>query len=506
MTAMLQDGLTANAVRAPDAQALVAPDACATYGELDALANRIARTLMERGVKLGDRLGIWFEKSTVSVACMHAALRLGSAYVPVDPLMPVDRANAILSDCGMAMVVTSSSRIAALSDAGYVFQDALCVDTADWQLVLEQSSEPLSEPERDQDRLAYILYTSGSTGTPKGVCISHRNALAFVDWAVATAGLTPQDRLSNHASFHFDLSVLDLYGAFAVGACVVLLPDTYSFNPVKLVDVLVEEQISVWYSVPSVLILMMEKGGLLERHELKEVSLRLIFFAGEPFPIQKLRPLCGALAKVRFLNLYGPTETNVCTAYEVYEIPSDQLSPVPIGGAASGDKVWAQTAEDKHAEIGEEGELIVDGPTVMLGYWGHEPQGARPYATGDIVRRIAEDCYDYIGRRDAMLKVRGFRIEAGDIEAALLDHLAIADCAVTTRGSGLDAKLVACLVLKDDAKRPGLLSIKSHIAARLPRYMIVDSLCILDALPRNRNGKTDRRQIAELATKLYQEK
>jgi len=496
---MLQDGLVNGAARTPDAPALVAPDGRMSYCELDALANRLARAFTQRGVKIGDRVGIWFEKSAVTVAAMHAALRLGAAYVPVDPLMPVDRVRTILTDCEVAVTVTSAARLATLSVSGYESASAIRVDTEEWSDVLGQSAEPLLEPERDAGRLAYILYTSGSTGTPKGVCISHRNALAFVDWAVATAGLTPQDRLSNHASFHFDLSVFDLYGAFAAGACVVLLPDAHSFVPTKLVETLIEERISVWYSVPSVLILMVEKAGLLNRPDLSDLPLRLIFFAGEPFPIHKLRPLRQALANVRFLNLYGPTETNVCTAYEVHDIPQDRQHPVPIGSSVSGNMVWAETAGGRRAEIGEEGELIVDGPTVMLGYWGRESQGAKPYATGDIVRRISEDCYDYIGRRDAMLKVRGYRIESGDIEAALRNHPAIEDCAVTTRGSGIETKLVACLVLKNGAQRPGLLSIKAYIAARLPRYMIVDTLCVLEDIPKNRNGKTDRRKLAELA-------
>ena len=142
---------------------------------------------------------------------------------------------------------------------------------------------------------------------------------------------------------------------------------------------------------------------------------------------------------------------------------------------------------------------MVEGPTVMLGYWGCAPHGNKPYATGDIVRRVDEDCYEYIGRNDEMLKVRGYRIEAGDVEAALNDHPAIDECAVTVRGNGLEARLIAYLVCRRDAARPSLLAIKSHVAQRLPRYMIVDNIRFLDALPRNRNGKVDRRKLAELA-------
>ena len=496
---MLHDGLIGHAATAPDSDAIVAADGQLSYGELDALANRIARSLLQRGVGPGDRVGIWMEKSTVAVATMHAALRLGAAYVPVDPMMPEARAGFILSDCQVRTVVTSSERLDRLARASFSPPSALCVGADEWQQVLAQNAEALPSSGEDPDRLAYILYPSGSTGKPKGVCISHANALAFVDWAVETAGLTHADRLSNHAPFHFDLSVFDLYGAFAAGACVVLLPDSHSFAPLKLVEALVEERISVWYSVPSVLILMVEAGGLLDHPALPNLPLRLIFFAGEPFPIQSLRPLRQALGHVRFLNLYGPTETNVCTAYEVHGIDPLRSTPVPIGSAASGDRVWAQTPDGNVAEVGEEGELFVEGPTVMLGYWGLPPHGKGPYATGDLVRRVDADNFEYLGRRDQMLKVRGHRIEAGEIEAALRAHPAIAHCAVITSGQGLAKRLVACLVCHEGYKRPGLLAIKAHLAARVPRYMIVDRLCFFEALPCNRNGKTDRRAIADLA-------
>lgn len=499
---MLQDGLIASAARAPTADAVVAPEGRASYGALDALANRIARYLQGEGVVAGDRVALWLEKSVASVAAMQAVLRLGAAYVPVDPMAPLERARVILEDCAVRAIVSTSGRLARLEPAGFPQAVTVAADGSDWNDLLALSADPLPPVVEAPGSLAYILYTSGSTGTPKGVCVSHAGALAFVDWAIAAAGLGLDDRLANHAPFHFDLSVFDLYGAFATGACVVLLPDHAAFVPSGLVDAVVGERISVWYSVPSALILMSERGGL---HALRDSSLRVIFFAGEPFPIHQLRPLRAALPHVRFLNLYGPTETNVCTAHEVGEIAPASTSPVPIGGAVCGNRVWAQTAEGGIAEIGEEGELIVDGPTVMLGYWGRDAQAGQPYATGDIVRRLDADSYLYLGRQDGMLKVRGYRIGAGEVEAALVRHPAVRECAVTTRGSGLAAKLVACLVCEPDGRRPTLLSVKAHLAQHVPRYMIVDSLAFLDSMPRNRNGKLDRRHLAALVTTQEQD-
>ena len=311
---------------------------------LDALANRMAHALAALGVRSGDRVGLWLDKSTAAIGGMHAAMRLGAAYVPLDPLMPAQRVQTILNDCNVRVVISNTARLDDLARADFTASTPMAVDGENWDRVQTLPAEPPYAPPGDPERLAFILYTSGSTGAPKGVCISHNNAQAFVDWATSATGLGSHDRLSNHAPFHFDLSVFDHFGALSAGACVVLLPDMHSYSPTYLIETLVKERISVWYSVPSVLVLMMEKGGLLEDHNLRALSLRVVFFAGECFPIHKLRPLRQALPDVRFFNLYGPTETNVCTAYEVHDIAPDRLTSVPIGGGVSGDRVLGQKA------------------------------------------------------------------------------------------------------------------------------------------------------------------
>jgi amino acid adenylation domain-containing protein len=372
---------------------------------------------------------------------------------------------------------------------------SFCIDGAGqglgWNDLFSFSDAPLEGVKIGDDDLAYILYTSGSTGKPKGVCISNRNALAFIDWATEELNATSTDRFSNHAPFHFDLSVLDLYSAFRAGAAVCLIPDGMSYVPKKLVSFILREKITIWYSVPSVLILMMEQGGLLD---LQDLPFRAILFAGEPFPIKHLRRLYEHWSELRFLNLYGPTETNVCTFYELEGTELNRLKPVPIGRACSGDRVWAVKSDGMEAKPGEEGELMVSGPTVMLGYWGKTPHNGKPYATGDLVRLEENGNYEYLGRRDHMVKVRGHRVELGDIEAALAEHPKLDDVVVVVADSGMDARLIAFVKSTGNGK-PTLLDVKRHCAERLPRYMIVDDVSFLNEIPRTRNGKIDRLRL-----------
>jgi acyl-coenzyme A synthetase/AMP-(fatty) acid ligase len=289
--------------------------------------------------------------------------------------------------------------------------------------------------------------------------------------------------------------VLDLYVTFYAGATTYLIPDEISYIPHHLVTLLVQEEITIWYSVPSVLILMMEHAELLQ---VSSPALRAILFAGEPFPIKQLRQLYQQYSLgVRFLNLYGPTETNVCTYYEVTQLPESWNKAVPIGKACSGNRTWVQKEDGTHAELDEEGELIVVGPTVMIGYWGQPVHGEKPYATGDLVHVQNDGNYVYIGRRDQMVKVRGRRIELGDIETTLEEHPAIHKAAVTVTGTGLNARLVAFIVCTNGSD-PSLLAIKRHCAERLPRYMIVDEVRTIPELPLTRNGKLDRLSLSTI--------
>lgn len=468
------------AAAAPDHLAVVGPSSSYTYGELNNRANAVAARLRDLGIDPGDRVVIWAEKSPEMVAAMQAVLRLGAAYVPADRNVPERRVAAMARDCRASAIVTGAELMPQLSE------DLPGIRIQDLHEEIEPPPTPVNETV-DADTLAYILYTSGSTGRPKGVCISHRNAAAFVDWAVAELKATSDDRFANHAPLTFDLSVLDLYAAFSSGASVHLIPNELAYAPRQLVDFLYQERISVWYSVPSALALMMRAGGMLDRTAPE--YLRAVLFAGEPFAIDQVRLLAGWTG-ARLLNLYGPTETNVCTFHLVDPEDLRRDRPVPIGTACSGDRVWAQRSDGAVAEPGEEGELLVDGPTVMLGYWGQSGHHG-PYHTGDVVRTLADGTFEYVGRRDHMVKVRGHRVELGEVEAALSAHPDVAEAVAAVVGHGMDARLVA-FVLPHSGREPGVLALKRHSAERLPRYMVFDEVHTVAQLPRTRNGKIDR--------------
>jgi amino acid adenylation domain-containing protein len=488
---MLGDRVTRAAARRPNALAVRGPDGDLSYADLEAMANRVARLLSRAGIGPGDRVGIWLPKSAIAVAAMQAVLRLGAAYVPVDVLSPPARAATVLRDCGVrALIAPKDAAVGILDGIDGVF--FLPAEDLSREALASTSSDPIPKPTIRPDDLAYILYTSGSTGRPKGVCISHANAIAFVDWAVDAIEATASDRFSSHAPFHFDLSVLDLYAAFAVGAAVCLVPEGAAYAAEHLVRFIRDEQITVWYSVPSAITLMMEHGGLLMA---QPDSLRVLLFAGEPFPMKHVRRLREAWPEIVMWNLYGPTETNVCTAYQV-ESPIDSTwTSIPIGRAVSGNRVWAKTGDGAEAQIGQDGELMVQGPTVFPGYWGQPPRSGEAYGTGDVVRLGADGQYYFLGRRDNMVKVRGHRIELAEIEAALLHHAAVRDAAAVVVGEGLSARLVVFLAIGQHAA-PTLLEVKRLCARNLPRYMIPDDAVSMVELPRNRNGKLDRAALA----------
>jgi amino acid adenylation domain-containing protein len=382
-----------------------------------------------------------------------------------------------------------------------------------WTAVAGESAEPLAEELAIETDLAYILYTSGSTGTPKGVMISHRNSLTFVDWAAAAAGLSEQDRVCSPAPLTFDLSVFDIFATCRAAACLTVLPEGAATFPVSIARFMEAERISVWYSVPSVLTLLANYGGL-QQSALPD--LRVVVFAGEVFPPKHLARLIAELPHPRYLNWYGPTETNVCTAYEVPSGWAD-AQPAPIGKACANTEVFAVTSEGRQVSgPGEEGELYVRGPSLMRGYWGQPAKTSEVlvrnpfqaeydeivYRTGDLVTLEPDGNFAYLGRRDSMVKVRGYRVELGEVEATLYRHPAIREAAVLPVPDELLGSRLRAVVTADGGSNLTRENVLDHCRRWLPSYMVPDIVEFREEMPRTSTGKVDRAGLAQEQNEL----
>ncbi len=485
-----------------------------TYRQLDAAANRIAHQLARLDVRPGDRVGLCLEKSAESLACLYGVLKAGAAYVPLAPDGPAARLAGLVRHARIRVLLSGieqAQQWLALVGPDSPVEYLVCVNgPADGTHELsgatvlgmaDLTGQPDSRPALavDPDNVAYILYTSGSTGAPKGVILTHRNALSFVDWAVGEFALTRRDRLSNHAPLHFDLTVFDLFAAASVAAAVVVVPKEVAMFPAELAAFVRAKNITVWYSVPAAVHMLASRGGL-GPGELP--GLRLVLFAGEVFPMDQLRQALSAFPEAEFYNLYGPTETNVCTFYRVARPLEAGRTSIPIGQPIDGVELFCLADDGRPAGISERGELWVSGSTVMRGYLDdpertaavlRAPDLGRPeviaYRTGDLTSRDEVGLWHFFGRRDSQIKSRGYRIELGEIEANLNTHPLILECAVipvpdVSYGNRIKAYVVTAKAVSANA-------LNAYLRKFLPGYMVPSSYDHVAALPRTSTGKVD---------------
>jgi amino acid adenylation domain-containing protein len=514
--------LTASAERNPARVAVSDRGRTLTYSELEAQANRLASLLAEKGVRKGDRVGLYLDKSLESLIGIYGTLKAGGVYVPFDPQAPTSRLAYIAANAGIRVLLTGKEKedrwdellagtpgiefLVVLNAAESAVADPQAPVVLLAEAALASAPQTLPNITQSPSDLAYILYTSGSTGEPKGVMLSHENALAFVDPAVKEFSITSEDRLSSHAPLHFDLSVFDLYAAAEAGAAVILVPPTTAMFPAELARFISEESISVWYSVPSALTLLVTRGALQPG---AFPQLRTILFAGEVFPMKYLLRLMDLLPHVLFHNLYGPTETNVCTWYEVPRFPDGGApATIPIGRAIPNVDAYSVDDRGEPVGLGEVGELYVAGPTVMHGYWGDpertsnalfEQGGSRVYRTGDLVQEGADGNFLFLGRRDAQIKSRGYRIELGEIETALYEHPLVAECAVVAMPDELVTNRIKAVVsTRSPVEEADLIE---HCRSRLPRYMIPELFEFRAELPKSSTGKIARKLLQDGAVR-----
>jgi amino acid adenylation domain-containing protein len=382
----------------------------------------------------------------------------------------------------------------------------LSYNDACWTDVVEDDAPAPFWPPRSEGDVAYVLFTSGSTGRPKGVVLSHRNALSFLDWCQYTFGpCGNNERFGSHAPLHFDLSVFDLFAACRNASTLVLISENLGKDPGRLGDFLATRRISVWYSAPSILALLIEHSRLVRR---VFTAPRLALFAGEVCPVTVLRKLRGIWPVAAIWNLYGPTETNVCTAYPIPAvIPPDRTVPYPIGQVCAPHRTRVVNEAEHDISAGTVGELLISGPGVMRGYFDEHALTSAAflvedetywYRTGDLVCDDGTGCFNFHGRRDRMIKKRGYRIELDEIESALYRHDGVDRAGVVAQANDDGVLITAFVALKPSLKK-SVIAMKRHCTNFLPLYMIPDIFTFVDNLPATSTNKLDYQRLKSLA-------
>jgi amino acid adenylation domain-containing protein len=523
VTRLLQDWVSAQAQRSPDSVAVVLRDQTLTYGELDQLSNRLARLLKSAGCQKGDRVAFAIPKSPTALVAVIGILKADCIHVPIDTASPAARVAKILQSsdprCILAVEATSkllNELIALRPDEqlpGVGWMDGLPKDHEGVTSIFNRadlescSSAPLACQNSSAD-IAHILYTSGSTGDPKGVVITHANIIHFVEWATRYFRMDSSDRVSGHPPLHFDLATFDIFGAFSVGAQLHLVPPDLVPMPNEIADFIRVSRLTQWFSVPSVLHYM-AKFDVVKFQDFP--SLKRLLWCGEVFPTPALIYWMKRLPRVTFTNLYGPTEATIASSYHTIPIcPAEDDAPIPIGTACDGEELLVLDEHLQPTPQGAVGDLYIRGVGLSPGYWRDPektaraflPYGAdgsdRIYKTGDLAHIGSDGLVYFMGRSDSQIKSRGHRIELGEVEAALNTLEELKECAVIAMPTeGFEGTLICSAYVPQDTE-PTHSSVRSKLSRLLPSYMLPARWMRLEELPKNANGKIDRRQIREL--------
>jgi amino acid adenylation domain-containing protein len=481
------------AVRRPDSLALTFGERSLTYGDLNARANRLAHRLVRAGAAAESMIAVCLPRSIELVTAIVAVLKAGAAYLPLDPRQPFERLAYMAQDAACRVVVTDAARSADFAEL------AFRVVIAD-----DDPAESAANPDVDTagEALAYCIYTSGSTGRPKGVQVTHDSLAQLFDATDHWYGFSEADVWTLFHSAAFDFSVWELWGALAHGGRLVVVPYDVSRSPEEFVELLARERVTVLNQTPSAFLQLIQAEALRGSNGLD--ALRLVIFGGERLDVRTLAPWFERHAShPRLVNMYGITETTVHVTYRPIEPDAAAGgSPSPIGDAIPDQAVYLLDRDLREVAAGE---IYVGGARLSRGYLNRrgltaerflpDPfsriPGARMYRSGDLGRRLPDGGIEYLGRIDHQVKVRGFRIETGEIEAALRGHPAVRDAAVVPHYQAGETVLVGYVVV-DASSETGEAKLRKYLVAHLPEYMIPARLATLERFPLNLNGKLDR--------------
>jgi amino acid adenylation domain-containing protein len=500
---LLHEGFLASTLTQPDAPAVISTERTLSYAELDTLSNQLAQQLAAAGAEPNQLIGVVMQKGWEQVVAVLGILKAGAAYLPIDAAMPTERLHYLLEFGEVQLAVTQRCQDAAIDWPANVQRFSV----SDSDLANEPDELPQTERPVTQADIAYVIFTSGSTGLPKGVVIDHRGALNTCVDVNTRFNVQSGDRVLALSSLSFDLSVYDIFGLLAAGGAIVM-PDAAGMrDPSHWAQLVAQHRVTIWNTVPALMGLLTEYAE--QKAEPLIDSLRVVMMSGDWIPV-KLPDRIRALTDADINSLGGATEASIWSIiYPIGQVPEHWTS-IPYGKPMVNQTFHVLNTDLQSCPNLVPGELFIGGIGVALGYWRDEaktnasffvhPQtGERLYRTGDLGRYLPEGNIEFLGREDFQVKIQGFRVELGDIEAALESHPAVANAVVNAWGEARGDKRLAAYVVAAGDAAPDSETLRHWLTEKLPAYMVPAHFIALDTLPLSANGKVDRKQLPEPA-------
>jgi aspartate racemase len=508
-----QDLFESQASTSPDAVAVLCGSEQISYGELSHRTDKLALHLQALGVKPNTLVGICVERSLDMIVGILGVLKSGAAYVPLDPAYPHERLSFILQDANIQVVVTQPKLFDTLADE---IPHVVCVgEVLSWST---QQAKASLKREVSVEDLAYVIYTSGSTGKPKGVMVTHENLSHFVEIASQVLDVTADDVYLQTASISYALSVRQLMVPLAHGATLVIADSEQMRDPLLLFQLIREQHISLIDMVPSFWRTCLQSLLALpweEQRMLLDNRLRRIVSIGEALLSDIPRDWRFKLGhNAGLVNIFGQTETTgVVATYPIPVVNKNEIETVPIGWSVPDTKLYILDANLQPVPAGETGELCVSSPCVARGYLNRpeltaqkfmqnpfdDTAGTRFYRTGDMARQRADGAIEFLGRSDFQVKIRGQRLELGEVEAVLLECPWVQACVVVAQGEHPDQKHLVAFIVPVAGQEPTALHVRQYMKQRVPDYMVPSTILFLDTFPLTPNGKLDRLALSNPA-------
>ncbi|MCZ8519464.1 MULTISPECIES: non-ribosomal peptide synthetase [Paenibacillus] len=505
----IQSWLEERAAAEPHRTAVRTDETVWTYGELNERANRLAWTLQRHGTGPDRIVGIAARRSPEMLVGILAILKAGGAYLPLDPGTPPERMAYVLRDSEASVLLTMEGS----SDPGAGFEGLRLRLDAGESYSPQADTPPCS---RAPHHLAYVIYTSGSTGRPKGVMIEHEAVINRIHWMQQAYPLSERDVIMQKTPYTFDVSVWELFWWAAAGASVYLPPAGAEKDPARLAAGIRQHGVTVMHFVPSMLQAFLTHAAQEQESRYQLSGLRLVFASGEALPlrqVQQFRKLLSGPCGTELINLYGPTEATVDVTHVDCTREEEVGDRVPIGRPIDNIHLFILGPDHQPVPVGVPGELCIAGVGLARGYLG-QPEltaekfvpcpflpGERMYRTGDLARWLPDGHVDYLGRIDGQVKVRGYRIEPGEIEAALLAHERISEAAVIVRSVTEETKALCAYIVEEGhlagADPLTARELRTFLSGKLPDYMIPLHYALLERLPLTSSGKLDRKALPE---------